>query len=230
MCDALLFHNWWVHRDKVDFIIAKLGFSALATRMVQQAGGAPTAATTAPGVGAKAHHGLLHLSIPCRRLGSRMLKVEIAIKTKECEIVWVSTDLTKHVKLLWMKVAAFSCPRFQDGARTFVRTNVKVKVYQGMLDALLCSLSYERRRLQAARTELSVKGGDVHMKLWRLAGIPLTHECMSVKAHLLVVVQVDSAGRTSVSYLLFWRAPERPDSAALKPNPLIYYHELPWAA
>ena len=64
-----------------------------------------------------------------------------------------------------MKVAAFACPRFQDGARTFVRTNVKVKVYQGMLDALLCSLSYERRRLQAARTELSVKGGDVHMKL-----------------------------------------------------------------
>lgn len=123
--------------------------------------------------------------------------------------------LDKHLKLLWMKVAAFACPRFQDGART-------VKVYQGMLDALLCSLSYERRRLQAARTELSVKGGDVHMKLWRLAGIPLTHECMSVKAHLLLVVQVDSAGRTSVSYLLFWRAPEPPDFLQLWSQILWY--------
>lgn len=79
-----------------------------------------------------------------------------------------------------------------------------------MLDALLRFLSYERRRLQAASTDLSVKGRDEN---WQ--GFHMTHGCTSVKAHLLLVVQVDSAGRTSVSYLLFWRAPEPPDSAAL---------------
>lgn len=229
MCDALLFHNWWVRRDKVGFIIAKLGFGSCdphgsaSRRCTNCCNHGSRSGRESPSWAASPQH-------PMQEAWFKDVEGRNCNKNKG---VWDSVGeywLDKTPEITVNESRSIFLSKVSRWCKNFCPNKCQGQGLSRYAWCTACSLSYERRRLQAARTELSVKGGDVHMKLWRLAGIPLSHQCMSVKARLLLVVQVDSAGRTSVSYLLFWRAPEPPDSAALKPNPLIYYHELPRAA